>query len=96
MNKEKFLKAIAGTQFEKDLKVSLIVNGSDMGRGMWNLIVSIRDCKLFSKGIKAHRNFRLSDVKWYFGIKGGADKMAETLESYLEFLKAEGKNAIAE
>lgn len=89
MNKEQFAKAIAGTQFEKDLKVDLDVNGSNMGRGTYNLIVSIRDCKLFSKGIKAHRGFRLSDVKWYFGIKGGADKMAETLQKYSDFLKTE-------
>ena len=89
---EKFNKAIAGTQFEKDLKVDLDVNGQNMGRGMWNLIVSIRDAKLFCKGIKAHRNWRLTDVKWYFGVTGGKEKVAEALEQYLELLK-ENKEA---
>ena len=86
MNKEQFQKAIEGTKFQIDLGYSLNVNGAPMPAGMWNLLLSIRDCKLYSKGIKPHRNWKISDVKWYFGIKGGAAEMALKLEEYKEFL----------
>jgi hypothetical protein len=88
MNKEQFLKAIEGTKFQIDLGQNLNVNGSPMPAGVWNLLLSIRDCKLYSKGIKPHRNWKISDVKWYFGIKGGAAEMALRLEEYHEFLKS--------
>jgi hypothetical protein len=51
-----------------------------------NLIKSIRDCKLYSKGIKPHRMWKISDVKWYFGVKGDAGKIAEVLEQYKTLL----------
>jgi hypothetical protein len=55
------------------------VNTKPMARGMWNLILSKRDCSLYSKGIKPHRNWKITDVKRYFGIKGSASEMAEQL-----------------
>jgi len=55
------------------------VNTKPMSRGMWNLILSKRDCSLYSKGIKPHRNWKITDVKRYFGIKGSASEMAEQL-----------------
>ena len=88
MNKEQFLKSIEGTQFQIDLGQNLNVNGSPMPAGVWNLLLSIRDCKLYSKGIKPHRNWKISDVKWYFGIKGGAAEMAFRLQEYHEVLKS--------
>ena len=86
MNKSQVLSAIKGTKFESDLGISLNVNGSPMPAAMWNLLLSIRDCKLYSKGIKPHRNWRISDVKWYFGVKGGAGDIAKRLEEYKEAL----------
>ena len=86
MNEKQFLAAIGGTKFQADLGQSLNVNGSPMPAGVWNLLLSIRDCKLYSKGIKPHRNWRISDVKWYFGVKGGAGEIAKRLEEYKEFL----------
>ena len=86
MNKAQVLSAIKGTKFESDLGISLNVNGSPMPAAMWNLLLSIRDCKLYSKGIKPHRNWRISDVKWYFGVKGGAGDIAKRLEEYKEAL----------
>ena len=86
MKKEQVLAAIKGTKFEIDLGASLNVNGSPMPAGIWNLLLSIRDCKLYSKGIKPHRNWRISDIKWYFGVKGGAGEIAKRLEEYKEAL----------
>jgi len=86
MTEAKMLKAIQGTKFMEDLSSEFSMNGKPMSHGYWNLILSIRDCKLYSKGIKPHRRWRISDVKWYFGIKGGAAKMAETLEAYKDIL----------
>jgi len=86
---EQLKKAIEGTKFATDMGTFMKVNDGQMAHGTWNLIISIRDCNLYSKGIKPHRNWRISDVKWYFGISGSAEKMAKTLEGYLEILKAE-------
>tara|TARA_B110000908_G_C10266279_1_gene464290 strand:+ start:5774 stop:6019 length:246 start_codon:yes stop_codon:yes gene_type:complete len=70
------------TQFEIDKKQTLMINGKKSSRGYYNLVVSIRDVKLWKAGIKVHGRFRLSDVKWYFGIKGNVDKLITQLEDY--------------
>ena len=75
------------TQFEKDLDRPISINGNQSSRGYYNLVVSIRDVKLFSRGMKAHRHWRLKDVKWYFGLKGGTAKVLEGLENYLSIIK---------
>ena len=62
------------------------VNGKPMPIGYWNLIVSIRDCGLYSKGIKPHRFWKISQVKEYFGVKGSAEKIHETLKTWQEYL----------
>lgn len=82
MKVEKMIKNITGTKFQEDLGKSIDVNGTPMPVGYWNLIISIRDVKLYSKGIKPHRMWKISDVKWYFGVKGSAQQIAETLEQY--------------
>ena len=82
MNKETFLNQIKGTQFEADFGNELNVNNTTTSRAYWNLILSIRDCKLYSKGIKINRFWKITDVKRYFGVKGGADVITETLEQY--------------
>ena len=89
MNEEKFLKQIKGTAFEADLANIFSVNNAPMSRAYWNLIISIRDCKLYSKGIKPHRNWKITHVKMYFGVKGSAEVIAEKLEQYRELLTAE-------
>ena len=86
MTDKKIASQINGTQFATDLGIDLNVNGHNMGRGMWNLLVSIRDVSLFTKGIKAHRHWRLTDVKNYFGLVGGKEKCLEQLQAYKEFL----------
>ena len=89
MNKEQFLKEIKGTAFEADFGNELSVNGAPMSRAYWNLILSIRDCKLYSRGIKPHRNWKIGDVKWYFGVKGGAEVITKKLEQYRAVLTEE-------
>lgn len=71
------------TQFFKDMtdeSKTLNVNNNTMPLGYWNLIISIRDCKLYSKGIKPNRHWKISDVKTYFGLKGDASKLVIQLE----------------
>jgi hypothetical protein len=71
------------TQFFKDMtdeSKTLNVNNGTMPLGYWNLIISIRDCKLYSKGIKPHRNFKITNVKKYFGLTGDASKLVLQLE----------------
>jgi hypothetical protein len=53
----------------------LTVNGSSMGQAVWNLICSKRDLSLWTRGIKPHRHWRVTDAKRYFGIKGNRDKL---------------------
>ena len=80
------------TQYEKDLTNPLSINGAKSSRGYYNLVVSIRDVKLYSKGIKPTRHWRISDVKWYFGIKGNATSLATQLDAMLVELKRERMN----
>lgn len=74
------------TPFEEDMSNSINVNGKDIPRGYYNLLICIRDVSLFSKGIKPHRNWRLKDVKWYFGIKGNTEKILEQLNQIKSFI----------
>lgn len=79
----------ADTQFFIDMtdeKRVINFNGNPMPRGYYNLIISIRDCGLYSRGIKPHRHWKISDVKKYFGIKGSAESMYEQLQMIKEFL----------
>jgi len=71
------------SQFYADL----IKETSGTNRGYYNLILSIRDLKLYEFGMKPNRHWRISDVKTYFGIKGTATSMREYLEEVLEAIK---------
>ena len=48
--------------------------------GIWNLICSIRDLKLFCKGIKPSRHWKFNPVKKYFGMTGNKETMLAKLE----------------
>lgn len=54
--------------------------GDNVNIGVYNLIVSTRDLKLFTKGIKPHRNWKLKDVKNYFGLRGDKHKILKSLQ----------------
>ena len=49
--------------------------------GWWNLTVSVRDLKMWSRGIKANRNWKVSDVKTYFNIRGNKDSLVTQIEA---------------
>ena len=53
-------------QFLKDLNTENNFMGTSLG--LYNLAVSNRDLSLFCKGIKPSKNWRLKDVKKYFGL----------------------------
>ena len=58
------------------------VNGKMMNRSIWNLIVSKRDLCLYEKcGMIPHRNWKITDVKNYFGLTGTIKTL---LPKYLE------------
>jgi hypothetical protein len=84
MTQEQIANQIKGTRFLSDLETPLNINGVESCRGYYNLIVSIRDVSLFTKGLKPDRTWRLKDVKTYFGVKGGSAKVLEQLHAYKE------------
>jgi len=47
---------------------------------MFNLITSKGAVKLWTKGIKPNRHWRLKDVKNYFGMNGNAETLLEKLK----------------
>jgi len=63
-----------GQRFENGEEI-LTVNGVRMGQAVWNLICSKRDLSLWTRGIKPHRHWKVSDTKKYFGIKGNRDEL---------------------
>lgn len=60
------------TRFELDQNgAGTQVNGTPMQWSTWNLLITKRDLNLYVKfGMKPHRNWKVSQVKEYFGIKG--------------------------
>jgi hypothetical protein len=62
-------------------------NNNGVNRGLFNLIVSIRDLKLYSKGMKPHRGWKVTSVKKYFGIKGNTIQVLNNLEYINKMLK---------
>ena len=81
---EQFLNDIEGTQFKKDLLKPMGGIGS---KGQYNLVVSIRDCKFWLRGMKPTASWKVSHVKAYFGIKGNKQKLVDTLEEYNKILQ---------
>ena len=65
--------SIASTKYKKD-NIDRNYN-----LGWYNLIISIRDLRLYSKGIKPHRHWKITPLKTYFGIKGNAQSMLDKL-----------------
>ena len=49
--------------------------------GWWNLTLSVRDLKMWSRGIKPNRNWKVSDVKKYFNIRGNKDSLVTQIEA---------------
>ena len=81
------------TKYEEDLNRTVKFNNGLMQVGTYNLIVSIRDVKLFKIGLKPHSHWRLKDVKWYFGLKGNTDTILKGLKR-LKATQEDKKNNI--
>tara|TARA_R110001632_G_scaffold437_3_gene1421 strand:+ start:431 stop:685 length:255 start_codon:yes stop_codon:yes gene_type:complete len=67
------------TAYEQDQKIAIKINDSIATRAWYNLVVSIRDVKLWKAGMKPHRHWRITDVKNYFGVKGNTQKVLDQL-----------------
>ena len=59
---------------------------------MYNLICSKRDVKLWANGIKPHRRWKISDVKWYFGMNGNAETLSTKLDTLYKVITEGDKN----
>ena len=59
---------------------------------MYNLITSKGAVKLWTKGIKPNRHWRLKDVKRYFGMTGNAEALLEKLETLHKVITEGDKN----
>ena len=58
------------------------MNGKQMNRAVYNLIINKRDLSLYEKcNMIPHRNWRIGDVKNYFGLTGNIKTL---LPKYLE------------
>jgi hypothetical protein len=68
------------TPFQRDLNVPMNINGVESSRGYYNLTVSIFAVKLFCKGMKPNRHWKLKQVKDYFGIKGSKESILNQLQ----------------
>jgi hypothetical protein len=60
------------TEFYRQLTngKAINVNGRPMQLAIYNLICTKRDLGLWERGIKIHRNWKVTDVKRYFGFIG--------------------------
>ena len=74
-------------QFLKDIDLEPNYNGVSLG--IYNLVNTKGALKLWVKGIKPNRNFKLMDVKLYFGIDGNAKTLLYKLETISEIIKGE-------
>ena len=72
-------------QFLKDAKTNQRI-------AMYNLITSKGAVKLWTKGIKPNRHWKISDVKWYFGMNGNAETLATKLDTLYKIITEGDKN----
>ena len=68
-----------GCQFLKDCT-------ENSTRAMYNLITSKAAVQLWTKGIKPHSNWKITDVKKYFGMNGNASVLHSKLVKLHEIL----------
>ena len=54
---------------------------------MYNLITSKSAVKLWTKGIKPNRHWKITDVKRYFGMNGNAETLLTKLETLYKIIK---------
>ena len=59
---------------------------------MYNLITSKGAVKLWTKGIKPNRHWKISDVKWYFGMTGNPETLLTKLDTLYKVITEGDKN----
>ena len=69
----------ADCQFLKDLQ-------NNQQIAMWNLITTKGAVKLYTKGIKPNRHWKITDVKKYFGMNGNAEVLHNKLATLYKVL----------
>ena len=57
------------------------IQGNTVPRCLYNLMVTKRDVNLYLVGLKPHRGWKIGDVKAYFGLKGGKQKVADAINA---------------
>jgi hypothetical protein len=66
---------------------SLSVNGSNMPKGYYNLLVCTQQVDGYVRlGMKPTSSWKLKDVKEYFGIKGKGVEISKYLKDLKEFV----------
>lgn len=76
-------------QFLKDIESDANA-GRNYNLGIYNLAVSIRDVGMYSKfGLKPHRNWKITPVKKYFGMKGSKKTLLSKLQLLHKILRGE-------
>jgi len=75
------------SQFKKDLSIPFSINNNVISRGAYNLIITKRDVHLYSVGIMPNRNFKISDVKKYFEIKGNKEAINKQINEMVNRYK---------
>ena len=60
-------------------------------RAMYNLIICKGQVQLWTKGIKPYSNWKITDVKRYFGMNGNAETLYNKLEKLHEILNNKGE-----
>jgi len=66
------------------------VNGNDMPRGYYNLIVITTQVDGYVRlGLKPHGSWKFKNIKEYFGIKGKGENVLQYLKDLKTFLTTE-------
>ena len=63
-----------------DPSYSKVINGVEIPRAHFNLIVARQDLYKWAKGIRPNPSWKVGDVKKYFGINGRPDSMVEQID----------------
>ena len=89
--------AVVQSPFAAQLGDNFSFNGGRMSRGMYNLMVTRRDMKMYARhNMKPHRFWKITDVKTYFGLSGGKDKVCQQIEELLAIMQSGKHNEIIE
>jgi hypothetical protein len=89
--------AVIKSPFAEQLGIGFSFNGKEMSRGMYNLLVTRRDMKMYSRhNMKPHRFWKFGDVKTYFGLSGGKDKVCQQIEELIAIMDSGKHNEIIE